>query len=91
MYVSETAYDVPIPGLIVPDVRVAMPLLADLFFNSPQKKLTLIGVTGTKGKTSTVYFLQSILNHYFANRGEKPVGMISTVEINDGKRLFPLN
>lgn len=49
-------------GLIVTDVRKAMSLLSAAFFNNPQEKLTTIGITGTKGKTTTAYFTHAILN-----------------------------
>ncbi|MBW3091955.1 UDP-N-acetylmuramoyl-L-alanyl-D-glutamate--2,6-diaminopimelate ligase [Bifidobacterium sp. 82T10] len=50
------------PGLIVTDARKAMSLLAAEFFGRPQDELTVIGITGTKGKTTTAYFTQAILN-----------------------------
>ncbi|RDX00045.1 UDP-N-acetylmuramoyl-L-alanyl-D-glutamate--2,6-diaminopimelate ligase [Bifidobacteriaceae bacterium N170] len=49
-------------GLIVTDVRKAMSMLSAAFFNNPQEKLTTIGITGTKGKTTTAYFTHAILN-----------------------------
>ncbi|WP_427898275.1 UDP-N-acetylmuramoyl-L-alanyl-D-glutamate--2,6-diaminopimelate ligase [Gardnerella pickettii] len=49
-------------GLIVTDVHKAMSLLSAAFFNNPQEKLTTIGITGTKGKTTTAYFTHAILN-----------------------------
>lgn len=49
-------------GLIVTDVRKAMSVLSAAFFNNPQEKLTTIGITGTKGKTTTAYFTHAILN-----------------------------
>lgn len=47
--------------IIVSDVRAAMALLASAFYGHPEKKLRLIGITGTKGKTTTTYLLKSIL------------------------------
>lgn len=63
-YVSQTdlSKHCKAPGLIVNDVRKAMSLLAAAFFDNPQNELTLIGITGTKGKTTTAYFLHSMLN-----------------------------
>ena len=52
------------PGLIVNDVRRAMCLLSSAFYDRPQDALTVIGVTGTKGKTTTGYFTQAILNAF---------------------------
>ncbi|MBT1175716.1 UDP-N-acetylmuramoyl-L-alanyl-D-glutamate--2,6-diaminopimelate ligase [Bifidobacterium sp. LC6] len=65
-YVAQTDYsaETNAPGLIVNDVRKAMSLLAAEFFDRPQDKLTVIGITGTKGKTTTAYFTQAVLNAY---------------------------
>ncbi|PWG59885.1 UDP-N-acetylmuramoyl-L-alanyl-D-glutamate--2,6-diaminopimelate ligase [Bifidobacterium catulorum] len=63
-YVAETDYSdaTAATGLIVQDVRKAMSLLSAEFYGRPQDSLTVIGVTGTKGKTTTSYFTQAILN-----------------------------
>lgn len=50
------------PGLIVSDASKAMSLLSAMFFGYPQDELTVIGVTGTKGKTTTSYFTQAIIS-----------------------------
>lgn len=89
-YVAEHPHpDAGVPGLIVRDIRRAMPLLADLFYNHPQQYLTLIGITGTKGKTTTATALQTILNTHFEKNGAKPCGLLSTVEIYDGMTTEP--
>ena len=47
--------DLPVPPLVqVPDTRFAMSPIADCFYDSPSRKLIVIGVTGTEGKSSTV-------------------------------------
>ncbi|WEV72877.1 UDP-N-acetylmuramoyl-L-alanyl-D-glutamate--2,6-diaminopimelate ligase [Bifidobacterium sp. ESL0790] len=63
-YVSETPFSdhTTAPGIIVSDIRKAMSLLSAEFYGRPQDELTLVGITGTKGKTTTVYFTQAILN-----------------------------
>ena len=63
-YVAEEPYGdrTQAPGLIVGDVRKAMSLLAAEFHGHPERALTVIGITGTKGKTTTAYFTQAVLN-----------------------------
>ncbi|MDF7664730.1 UDP-N-acetylmuramoyl-L-alanyl-D-glutamate--2,6-diaminopimelate ligase [Bifidobacterium sp. ESL0745] len=50
------------PGLIVDNASKALSLLSSEFYDRPQDKLTMIGITGTKGKTTTAYFTQALLN-----------------------------
>ena len=69
-YVSERDFSdhTEVPGLIVNDARKAMSLLSAAFYGMPQNELTVIGITGTKGKTTTAYFTQAILNAYSNGR-----------------------
>ncbi len=85
-YVSEKIYEeVPCPCIAVNDVRAALAEIADLYYNSPWQKLGLIGVTGTKGKTTVVHYIKSILDLHFERTGQLPCGLVSTVECFDGK------
>jgi len=65
----------PVPQLVVADAREAMNALAAPFFGHPSRELTLVGVTGTNGKTTTAYMLEAI----FTAAGS-PAGLVSTVE-----------
>ena len=60
----------------VEDTRYAMAFVAANYYGNPASKLTTIGITGTKGKTTTTYMVKSILE----NAGHK-VGLIGTIEI----------
>ena len=64
-----------VPQLVVTDVRRAMARIAARFYGNPGEDLLLLGVTGTNGKTTTVYLLEAIL----AAAGHRP-GLISTIE-----------
>ena len=60
----------------VEDTRYALAFVSAAWFDHPAKKLTTIGITGTKGKTTTTYLVKSILE----NAGRK-VGLVGTIEI----------
>jgi UDP-N-acetylmuramoyl-L-alanyl-D-glutamate--2,6-diaminopimelate ligase len=67
----------------VENALVAMGRAADLFFSRPSQSMTIVGVTGTNGKTTTTYFLESI----FKACGKIP-GVIGTVDYRlDGRPL----
>jgi UDP-N-acetylmuramoyl-L-alanyl-D-glutamate--2,6-diaminopimelate ligase len=71
----------------VGDTRRALAPLARRFFGDPATELDLIGVTGTNGKTSTTYLVESILR-----RTGRRVGLVGTVEIrHPGERLRAVN
>ena len=61
--------------VIVEDTRIALAVCACNFYGNPSKKFKLIGVTGTKGKTTTTYMIKSILE-----KSGKKVGLIGTIE-----------
>ena len=70
----ERAYDLPI--VRVPESRRALAPIAARFFGNPASELSLVGVTGTNGKTSVTYLIESILN-----QAGWRTGLIGTVEI----------
>lgn len=45
-------------------------LLADFYYNHPSAKLGVVGITGTKGKSSTAYYLKYIFDEYLAAKGQ---------------------
>ena len=74
-----------IPILQVQDPRMAMSHISAQFYGNPSKKMNIIGVTGTNGKTSITHILQHILKQSHINCGtlgtlgfHTPSGMIST-------------
>ena len=60
------------PAVVVGDARRAMAPIARHFFGAPSDELLLIGVTGTNGKTSVTYLVESILRQW-----ERRVGLIA--------------
>lgn len=59
-YLSEEDYHLSLPFIQVSSVRDVLAPLASFFYDHPEKEMDFIGITGTKGKTTTVYYLFSI-------------------------------
>ena len=70
-YLAEQEYDVECDYIIVSDIRRAMGYIANLFHHKVWEKLNLIGITGTKGKSTTTYFVRYILDEYLKSQ-KKP-------------------
>ncbi|MBQ1311886.1 MAG: UDP-N-acetylmuramoyl-L-alanyl-D-glutamate--2,6-diaminopimelate ligase [Blautia sp.] len=68
----------------VQDTRYAMAFISAAWFGHPAEKMKTIGITGTKGKTTTTYMVKSILE----NAGYK-VGLIGTIEVIIGEKHIP--
>ena len=77
--------------IMAPNTRVALAYVASNFYGNPTKKLRLIGITGTKGKTTTSFIIKEILE-----KANKNVGLIGTIgtyinskKIADNDRTTP--
>ena len=70
--------------ILVKDTRYAMAFISAAYFGYPADSLKTIGITGTKGKTTTTYMVKSILE----NAGYK-VGLIGTIEAIIGEKVIP--
>lgn len=89
-YIAEREYEgAGVPCIIVTDARAALAEAAALYYDSPWEKIPVIGVTGTKGKTTVVYYIKKVLDEYFARLGKKPCGLVSTIDIFDGRTTRP--
>ena len=88
-YVSLTPYpEVDLPCILVSDMRLTIAPLADLFYDHPSGKLKVIGITGTKGKSSTTYYLKYILDEYMEGEGKPASGVVSSIDTYDGVEQF---
>ena len=72
-----------VPQLVVPSVRAAMPRAALEFFGHPSQELAVIAVTGTSGKTTTVFLLYAILEA----AGRRPA-LLSSIERRVGDSVL---
>ena len=79
--VIQDDHDVTVPDgdvtvISVPNTRRALSFISAAWFDYPAEKIPVIGITGTKGKTTTTYMVKSILD----NAGHK-TGLIGTIEV----------
>ena len=77
----------PPPGVTVvrvPQARLALAHISAAFYDHPSRELTLVGITGTNGKTSTTYILEAILNAAGCR-----VGVVGTVNYRVGESTWP--
>ena len=88
VYVSEKKYDIDFPCIIVNNIRDSLATLSKMYFNTPDEKLNIIGITGTKGKSTTLYYIKNILNKYNEQINKNEVGYLSTIETYDGKQRY---
>ncbi|MCR5146570.1 MAG: UDP-N-acetylmuramoyl-L-alanyl-D-glutamate--2,6-diaminopimelate ligase [Clostridia bacterium] len=77
--------------ILAPDTRLALAICACNFYDNPSRKFKLVGITGTKGKTTTSFMTKSILE-----KAGKKVGLIGTIatyigdkKLEDSDRTTP--
>lgn len=70
--------------IVVPDSRLALAHIANIFYGYPTRKLRMIGVTGTNGKTTVTFLLKRILMEAKLN-----TGLLGTVRYEIGDRIIP--
>lgn len=86
-YVSEVKYESAgdnTPCIIVKDVRKAMGFIANMYHNDVSSELKILGITGTKGKSTTTFFTKFILDEYMNSLGQPLPAMLSSIRIYDG-------
>jgi UDP-N-acetylmuramoyl-L-alanyl-D-glutamate--2,6-diaminopimelate ligase len=86
--VAEKQVGPPVPAdtplLIVDDSRRALALIANAFFGHPSRRLKLIGITGTNGKTTTTHLVKSIIE-----AAGHAAGLIGTIDYRVGDKVYP--
>ena len=85
-YIAEDVILEEKPYILVNDVRKAMVLVSTAFHDDVwNKQLKMVGVTGTKGKTTTTFYTKSILDCYTESQGKGKNGMLTGEYVFDGK------
>src|SRR5690625_3696118 len=84
--IAEKPVQASVPVITVADTARTLSMLAVKFYNYPTNDLPLIGVTGTNGKTTVTYLLETIFNHF-----EKKTAVIGTIQMKIGKEAHPVN
>jgi UDP-N-acetylmuramoyl-L-alanyl-D-glutamate--2,6-diaminopimelate ligase len=79
-----TLLDVPTPQILVPSARRALSGLAALYYGHPSRRLTLVGITGTNGKTTTSYLVEALLRGCGLG-----TGVIGTIQYVVGDERHP--
>lgn len=82
----ELPEDAGVTVIRVADTRYAMAFISAAYFGNPAEKLQVIGITGTKGKTTTTYLVKSILE-----QAGRKVGLIGTIEVIIGETHIHAN
>ena len=77
--------EMDIPHILVPDARLALAQMAAAWYSEPSKHMTVVGVTGTNGKTTTTYLLKQLLERILGAK----VGLIGTNQNLIGDESYP--
>ena len=81
--VCERKPEIPVPYILVSDARLALAYLSAAYFDYPAQKMTMLGVTGTNGKTTTTILLKNVLEQCLDTK----IGLIGTNEILIGDQI----
>ena len=88
VYICEREYEskLDIPHIVVSDIRKALAIVSQVYYDFPATKIDMIGITGTKGKSTTAYYIKSVLDYYMeVNHGNK-IAILSSIDNYDGTK-----
>lgn len=83
--ITEKPIHASICTITVPDSLRALSMIVAHYYDYPTTKFPLIGITGTNGKTTITYLVESILNEH-----HKKTGIIGTIQMKIGNQLYPV-
>lgn len=89
VYLAQSLYEgVDCPHILVSDIRKAMSLVSIAFYQKAYQNFRVVGLTGTKGKTTTTYFMKNILDAFCRRNPQlcaaQKSAVLSTVEVDTG-------
>ena len=89
VYLAQSFYEgVDCPHILVSDIRKAMSLVSIAFYQKAYRNFRVVGQTGTKGKTTTTYFMKNILDAFCRRNPQlcaaQKSAVLSTVEVDTG-------
>ena len=71
-------------GIYVRDIRKSMPVIAETFYGKLYDEVRMVGITGTKGKSTTAFFMRYILDDLLAEEDGKHSALLSGIDNYDG-------
>ena len=83
-YISDKDMETDSDYIIVSDIRRAIALVANFYYENIWNKLKLVGITGTKGKSTTAYFIKYIIDEYLKSENKPASAIVSSIDTYDG-------